>query len=224
VPTGFQRLSFLWLPLLLCTSAYADGGGAEARAHFFNSVLQAPSGDWWNTAIGRKIPGARNIKTVLPGVLYRGGGPGGKVPLSHAALVALCEAGFAKAYYLYATGFPGAKTVKCTGPDGKPNRLSYAQSGFITNPEKYIILRDAYERIQDENAGPIFVHCWNGYHASGEIAAVALMQYCGYSVKQAQDYWMKNQYGAPMCTRIVKYAELPELRITSDLQSVLCPR
>jgi hypothetical protein len=212
------------LSVLLALDANADGGGAEARARFFNDTLQAPTGDWWNRPVKRKLPGVRNVKTVLPGVLYRGGGPGGKVPIAEAGLRQLCEAGFEKTYYLYPTGFTGPRTVTCIGPDGKPNRMDYVRSGFVDNSDKLRILEEVRRRVLDPEAGPIFVHCWNGYHASGEIAAVAYVQFCGYSVKEAQDYWMKNQSSAPMNTRIAKYVETASLRITSDLQSVLCPR
>jgi hypothetical protein len=212
------------LSVVFAFHAAADGGSVEARARFFNETLQAPAGDWWNRPVQRKLPGVRNIKTVLPGVLYRGGGPGGKVPISESGLRKLCEAGFEKTYYLYPTGFNGPRTVNCTGPDGIPNRMEYVRSGFVENSDKLRILEEVRRRVLNPEAGPVFVHCWNGYHASGEIAAVAYVQFCGFTVKEAQAYWMKNQTSAPMNTRIAKYVETVSLRITSDLQSVLCPR
>ncbi len=197
-------------------------GDSEARAKFFNEYFQAPE-DALNRPIGKKIVGVRNVKTVLPGVLYRAGGPGGQRDLTDAGLKALCEAGFAKAFYLYPQGFRGERTISCTGPDGKENSIRYVQEGYLTAAEKQKVLGDIYSRVSDPSAGPALVHCWNGYHASGEIAAVSLVQFCNMPHATAAQYWMRNQNGAKMISRISKFSEFPELRLSSDLQTAVCP-
>lgn len=220
---SFKNIAILGLilasPVLGHASMAAD---SEARAKFFNEYLQAPA-DALNQPIGKKIAGVRNVKTVLPGVLYRAGGPGGQRDLTDAGLKALCEAGFAKAFYLYPYGFRGERTITCTGPDGKANALQYVQEGYLTASEKQKILRDIHARVSDASAGPALVHCWNGYHASGEIAAVSLVQFCNMPTATAARYWMRNQNGAKMISRISKFSDFPELRISSSLQTAVCP-
>jgi hypothetical protein len=149
---------------------------------------------------------------------------GGRMALGDAGLQALCENGFDKALYLYPERYSGPRTVSCTGPDGKPNSLRYELANYFSNSDKRAILADIRARIQDSSRGPLVVHCWNGFHASGEIAAVALMQFCGYGASKAEAYWMRNQKGAKLISRIAKFSEIPDLRITSELESAICPR
>jgi hypothetical protein len=215
--------------ILACTAlAFAslarasDATDAEARARYFDQLLQISKTNPLDREIGKKIAGVRNVKSVLSGVLYRGGGPGGMVPIGSSGLRALCEAGFGKAIYLYTEGFSGARTVSCTGPNGEPNAIRYETADYLS--EKRAILSDVRSRIMDATKGPVLVHCWNGYHASGEIAAVALIQFCGYAAADAKSYWMRNQVGARMISRVSRFREMPDLRVSSALETAICPR
>lgn len=174
------------------------------------------------------LKGVRNVKPVMDGVLYRGGSGGGKTPLSQSALMSLCEAGFSLAIYLYPDGFT-PKTVHCTTTDGKANSLDYVQHGFRPQNERKIVMGEIYDII-DKNKGPAFVHCWNGSHASGEIAAIALMQFCGEDGEQAGNYWAANihdkgnlkNYGSIYRKHIPAFKPFSEFQISSEIKSQIC--
>lgn len=230
----------LAVALLFSSKGYAIEPGATAkRATFFNQFFEAPAGDYLNAKVSRVVPGVRNLKTVLPGTLYRAGGAGGQTEISARGRKALCEAGFERAYYLYPQGFTGRKVVDCAGPKGTPNTFEYVQANFVSIPDKLEILKDVKKHLEDAHAGPVLVHCWNGFHASGEIAAVALMQFCGFTPERAEAYWMKNQVGAKMISRIGNFnrdkklaiskglisSDIDqELAISSELRDVVCPK
>lgn len=146
--------------------------------------------------------GVRNFRVVLHGVYYRGGANNlynrdgtrsNSNPLPTGGLNNLCEEGFKNAVYLYATNYSTApKAVTCKDFSNTPRTLDYLQISGLSksNNEKFIAL--IYKRIKGEIDGPIYGHCWNGWHASGFVAAMALKQFCGYTSQQALDYWIKN--------------------------------
>lgn len=125
----------------------------------------------------------KNFKPVLSGVLYRGGGNGGKAPLSRDSLNGLCESGVASAVYAYRTGWTGETSVSC---GGKSLRYTYAQWDRPAGADA--LLKEVYQSIQ-RGTGSVYVHCWYGVHASGYLAAIALRQFCGLSGEQAVAYW-----------------------------------
>lgn len=160
--------------------------------------------------------GLKNFKTVMSGILYRGGGNGSRVPMSDSSLRQLCEAGFSKAFYLYGKG--SGKTLNCGS-----NTIQYKNVRY-SNPKP--ILEAVYQSIQN-NSGPIYEHCWYGVHASGFIAAVALRQFCGYSAEQAVSYWNDH------VPRSIRYAKIQKmirdfkpsqsLQLSSSQASRYCP-
>ncbi len=173
------------------------------------------------------LEGVRAFKPVLEGTLYRGGGAGGKKPLSSKALQALCEEGFSSAIYLYSTGFKGDETVECKTKSGSNNRLKYTSMSFRS--ERKDILEKVYEVATNSSLGPIFVHCWNGKHAAGEISAIALKQFCDYSSDAAASYWKKNiddnpnDYTSIWKKHIPGFKQIDDLKISSSIQKDLCP-
>ncbi len=72
--------------------------GLELRRIF---LLPDVPANYLDTPTAVKLPKTRAFKTVIPGLLYRGGGAGGRVPLTEEALKGLCEAGFSLAVYGY---------------------------------------------------------------------------------------------------------------------------
>ena len=36
------------------------------------------------------------------------------------------------------------------------------------------------------------MHCWNGLHYARMVSALALRQFCGLTVEQAEAYWRAN--------------------------------
>lgn len=161
--------------------------------------------------------GLREMKPVLDGVLYRGGGPGGKVALAAPQLNALCEAGFTDAGYLYPDNFKGRATTACQG-----GQITYDRYGFLGARGAAAFLQKVHELIK--NGGKIFVHCWNGWHASGEVAAYALVQFCDYTPDQAADYWEANVGDGARISRIRKFVKLPGLEITGSDKARICPK
>jgi protein tyrosine/serine phosphatase len=82
------------------------------------------------------------------------------------------------------------------------------------------ILNKIHETIQDYQHGPIYLHCWNGWHASGYISALALKQFCGTTDEAAVQYWDKNTDGQ---NKIRAFIPRQKFNISSDIQKNICP-
>jgi hypothetical protein len=127
----------------------------------------------------------KNQQTILDGVLTRAG-VSGQTQLSDDQLVSLCESGYSQAFYLYSGAT--AREIACS-----KGTISYRSISWL-NTTPILEAIDAGLR----GGGKVFVHCNNGAHASGFVAAIALRQFCGYSAEQALNYWYKtNTYGNP---------------------------
>ena len=113
---------------MLSLTAHAGAGSNVTRAQVYDRFF-FPSGvpaNYLDTPTAVKLPKTRAFKTVIPGLLYRGGGAGGKVPLTQEALKGLCEAGFSLAVYGYTEGFRGTQQIQCTDSiSGQQNTLTY---------------------------------------------------------------------------------------------------
>lgn len=87
--------------------------------------------------------------------------------------------------------------------------------------------RQIYEAIKSKGS-PVFIHCWNGIHATGAVAATALMQFCGISAQQAVDYWKvgiaKNLQYPKVIKSIMSFKPDPALQLTPEEQSQYCPK
>lgn len=176
-----------------------------------------------------RFHGLRDFRPVLDRVLYRGGGSGGQIQLRTNQLQALCTDGFSGAVYLYPTNFTGPQTLSCGN-----NSIHYVHSGFRAKPAEDT-LRAIHQVIQSQSTaapkGPVFVHCWNGWHASGEISAYALRQFCDMSGNDAAEYWADNvgdkgnlsKYGSIM-NRIRNFQKISGLEITAEEKSRICPK
>ncbi len=180
-----------------------------------------------STISGSKIQyqGLRDFKPVLDGVLYRGGGPGGRVELQDKTqLKALCEQGFENSVYMYPDNFSHNRSVSCS--NGQIN-YSVFGSSILNKKSIYIFLKNLQQTIV-EKRGPTFVHCWNGWHASGEISAYALMQFCGWSGQAAGKYWQANvgdrKPYPSIVSRISRFQSYSDLNISQQDQSRICPQ
>lgn len=164
--------------------------------------------------------GLKNFHEVMPGALYRGGGTGGRQPVSTPTLRSMCDGGIRSAVYLYRTGFNGPQTESCGS-----GQISYKYIQWDRNDRA--ILTELHKMIV-EGRGPMYVHCWYGVHASGYISAVALKQFCGYSDSEALDYW--NSYVAKKIrypkiqNMVVKFQPYPELNISAAQAAKVCPK
>jgi hypothetical protein len=170
---------------------------------------------------GTTYHGIRDYREVMPGVLYRGGANNGRGPLRKEQLEALCEAGFGTAVYLYRTGFAGPSTVQCS-----KGSLRYTTEGW-EGKGRAAVDQQIYDIIQTKDK-PIFIHCWNGIHATGAVAATALMQFCNISPQEAVAYWKvgiapRVQYPS-VIRSIESFQRNPELQLTPEQQKQFCPQ
>lgn len=181
--------------------------------------------------------GVRNFREVLRGVLYRGGANNmfhrdhrrdNMNPLPEDGLLNLCQEGFGYSVYLYTTNYETASPrVDCQGPTGA-HRLKYVQLSPNSQPREILELVQA--AIQDPARGPIYTHCWNGWHASGLISALALRQFCDWSPARALAYWEANVDGVngpeydPVRRRVQSFTPYADLQISAAEQMEICPR
>lgn len=185
--------------------------------------------------------GTRNFRAVLNGVFYRGGANNAyhrtskrnnSNPLPNDGLENLCQEGFTTAIYLYSTNYASAPhTVNCRMNDGSPNQLTYKQVSILSasNSEIRSVLELILEHVRVPARGPVYAHCWNGWHASGITAAYALRQFCGFSGEQAVRYWNENTDGnngssyEGVRSKIRAFRPFPGLELTAAERTVLCP-
>jgi hypothetical protein len=186
--------------------------------------------------------GVRNFRAVLNGVVYRGGANNtynkhqkrpNQNPLPNEGLIHLCEEGFGTAVYLYTTNYKTApKATTCKSVLKQPQTLHYIQeSPHLSNAAARRVLNLIYTRLTSTtDHRPIYMHCWNGWHASGLISAYTLRQFCGYTVDQAVNYWNRNADGNNvgsaydrLRTKIRAFKPDPDMIIDKDLQTKICP-
>lgn len=186
--------------------------------------------------------GVRNFRAVLNGVVYRGGANNeynkyGKRPnhnpLPNQGLKNLCEEGFGTAIYLYSTNYKTAPPVtKCTNTQKEAQTLNYLQlSPHIHPKDAHQILQIIYNKLTtDTDHTPIYLHCWNGWHASGLISAMALRQFCDYTADQAVNYWNLNTDGNykgkahdDFRNKIRAFKPDPTMQISSAVKARVCP-
>lgn len=170
--------------------------------------------------------GIKNYKTVMPGVLYRGGGTGGKEPLSPAALEALCAEGVTSAVYVYKTGWKGNKAVSCQTPSGD-SQIQYDYKQWDSSKDLRATLQKLHQIIVNRS-GAMYVHCWYGVHASGFVAAVALRQFCGLSAEESVAYWDSHVPKSIRYEKVQKairnFQPFSDLQISPQEQARICPR
>jgi len=187
----------------------------------------------------QNLYGVRNFRTVLHGVYYRGGANNtyNKVdgvrnnsnPLPPSGLKNLCEEGFKDAIYLYSTNYASApKQQNCKDYKNVPQAMQYEQITGLSsaNTEKFI--SKVFDVIKRKSEGPIYGHCWNGWHASGYVASAMLKQFCGFTDQQALDYWIKNTDGNSSGydsakKMVVNFKPILKYQITSEEKNLICP-
>jgi len=187
-----------------------------------------------------RLYGTRNLRPILHGVAYRGGANNyfhladkrdNQNPLPLDGITALCREGFSSSVYLYRTNFenyPTADTCDCV--DSAYNTLSYHQLDYYDSSHVYEMVRMTYESAVKDEVGPVYFHCWNGWHASGYVAAVLLKQFCKYSDWDAVNYWDIGTDGSNNSPRyqtqreqIKKFKTYPQFEISDSLRACLCP-
>jgi len=188
-----------------------------------------------------ELYGTRNFRVILKGIAYRGGANNtwhrterrdNQNPLPDDGLQNLCREGFGRSYYLYTTNFETApELTTCESPQSSEHELRYFQVSPNDEEQTYEVLEAIHETITDYRHGPIYLHCWNGWHASGLLAAKILRQFCGLSADEAVVYWDANTDGnntdaryESIRRRIREFIPYPEFAISDEQAALICPR
>jgi hypothetical protein len=192
-----------------------------------------------NRGRGRsELYGTRNFRVVLHGVLYRGGANNKYLqnprknmnPLPSVGLKNLCKEDFSTAIYMYSQNFSRApKEVSCSPRNAAlaSHTLKYKQYSPLS--QEKTILKSIYNRIKGQLDGPIYVHCWNGWHASGLISGIALKQFCDWNSSEVLAYWRKNTDGNSRGHSTVKrklrhFQPYKEYAISKREKALICPQ
>ena len=187
-----------------------------------------------------KLYGTRNLRPILHGIAYRGGGNNyyhktdkrkNQNPLPDDGLINLCKEGFSKSIYLYQRNFDSAySAVNRNCIDGEKNNVEYLQLDYFDNTHVYEMVKMVYESATQESVGPVYLHCWNGWHASGYISAILLKQFCGYTNLQATSYWDIATDGANQSPRyrtirdqINDFVPIEEFKLSDKMGNSICP-
>lgn len=131
----------------------------------------------------------KNPQQVLGALLTRAGVANMK-SLDHSELVELCESGYTEAYFVY----PGANDQRVSCSRGT---IHYRSVSDYRSPETMNVILEAINSGL-QTGSKSFVHCYNGAHASGFVAAVVLRSFCGLSGDQAVNYWDRTLNGYPL--------------------------
>lgn len=185
--------------------------------------------------------GVRNMRVVLNGILYRGGANNvfnvhqkrpNDNPLPNEGLDHLCEEGFSTSVYLYEKNYETApKLTRCTSVFKVSNELDYRQlSPLSSEVDARAVLKIIYDRLMsNSDQSPIYLHCWNGWHASGFISALSLRQFCGLNESQAVSYWDRNTDGyntepkyESIRRKIRNFKPFQEFQISAELKRKIC--
>jgi hypothetical protein len=179
--------------------------------------------------------GTRNMRTILFGVAYRGGANNfyhktnkrnNSNPLPIDGLQHLANEGFSAAIYLYGTNFSSAPKLVIS--DNKKDTLRYYQNSLSDRKQIKRVLLMVKEVIDNPQKGPIYLHCWNGWHQSGYISAMILMQFCGYTNQQAVEYWIANTDGNSkgydkIKNLILEFEPFDDIKVDRELMKSICP-
>lgn len=184
--------------------------------------------------------GTRNMRPILHGVAYRGGGNNyyhktkkrkNSNPLPNDGVRNLCTEGFSNSVYLYRKNWetaPMQDTCNCI--NNTTNVLSYNQFDYFDEKHIYEMLKIVYNSANNDSIGPVYLHCWNGWHASGFISAIVLKQFCGMSDLEAVSYWDLGTDGANTSPRYNKIREqirnfkpYSEFLIYDSIKNNICP-
>ena len=136
----------------------------------------------------------------------------------------LLSNGFSYSIYLYPENFDTSPSFI---EDEQNNIMNYYQIRGDTLPELDSILNIVYNSIIYDR-GPVYLHCWNGWHQSGYISAILLKQFCDFNSKMSISYW---ETCADSWTlgydkvrdRINNFKKIEKYRIPQSLSKEICP-
>ncbi len=218
-----HRLLIRWLAVAFLLALTAPN--AEGRADDLTLRDGGPSA----TALlePTDFAGLAFFRPVLTGVLYRAGFKGGDKEhdgLSQAQRAALCAAGFSAARYIDFGSRTQFGVSSCA-----EGELDY-EAG--RSDSAAAVLAAVYDVIRTPGKGPVLLHCMWGVHASGAVAAMALVQFCGWSEVAAKAYWNAARNGAGcgggcdawIDEKFSHFSANPALVLTAAERSAICPQ
>jgi outer membrane protein OmpA-like peptidoglycan-associated protein len=184
--------------------------------------------------------GTRNMRPILHGVAYRGGANNyyhktdkrsNSNPLPDDGIKNLCKEGFSHSVYLYRKNWGSATvldTCECVNDDR--NVMQYDQFDYFDDKHVHDMLEIVYNSAKNDNIGPVYLHCWNGWHASGFISAIILKQFCGTTDLDAVTYWDLGTDGAnssprynKIRDRIKNFKPYSKFMLYDSVQNKICP-
>jgi len=216
------------------------GGDLYRKRYNLKSALQKLVDNRGNDF--EPLYGVRNFRAVLNGVYYRSGANNAyhrkhkrenSNPMPIDGLENLCREGFSRVVYLYSTNYNRApRNISCQAFKGQNNELAYEQISGLSGRERdiHLLIAEIFEHISSPHLGPILDHCWNGWHASGFVAAVALRQFCRFDATSAVRYWDAGTDGNNKAKAFEKVREMirrfkpyPEFMLSDEERMKLCP-
>ncbi|MCL5991774.1 MAG: tyrosine-protein phosphatase [Bacteroidetes bacterium] len=237
------KISFYIILLFFSSPAFASDGikfnNVEDKIEYYKNRYGAKClNDKITDNFGNgyeALYGTRNMRTILYGIAYRGGANNfyhksckrdNHNPLPEDGLINLAQEGFSTAVYLYSINYDSSKheVVNIQTKD----TLKYLNLTGSKRKTLRKVLELVADVINNPDKGPIYFHCWNGWHQSGLISAVILMQFCGYSNEKALDYWLENTDGVNkgyenVKSQIKNFNPFDDLKIDNKTQSMICP-
>lgn len=228
---------FTMLLLSSTLSLFAQNKSLSEQVKYYSDRYKVNCADEKITDnFGKGFPalyGTRNMRPILHGVAYRGGANNfyhetakrdNHNPLPSDGMLNLCMEGFSDAVYLYGTNF--STSEKKVDKDGK--HLDYHQISGNSRSEIKQIIEMVYKVISREIKGPIYFHCWNGWHQSGYVSSAILKQFCGYSDSEAVAYWIQNTDGVQkgydaVKTKVKDFQPFEEFKIPKEISDEICP-
>jgi hypothetical protein len=241
----FSKLKFVFSVFLLSLFALSANpnmafgeDGLFAKADYYknrygvNNIFDRITDNFGNGF--DKLYGTRNLRTILYGIAYRGGANNAyhkdgkrdnQNPLPIDGLENLAAEGFSNAIYLYKKNFDDVPKTIEKKKDG--NQLKYLQNSLSNDKQVREMLELVYNNIKDYK-GPIYLHCWNGWHQSGYAAALVLRQFCGLSPEKAAIYWTSCAEGdlskyQHIVKSIKEFKPIEEFKISKEEQDKICP-
>ncbi len=230
---------FLFSAIYLFPSEKLHFASVFEKVHYYKELFKIKCADEKitdNRGNGNEsLYGTRNMRVILHGIAYRGGANnayhrknkrGNQNPLQEDGLKNLCNNHFSKAIYLYRKNFDRAE--KIITKETNNNILEYHQISGNSNEELRKIMQEVFDVIMRPELGPIYLHCWNGWHQSGYIASAILMQFCDISNEDALQYWTKNTDGNhngydKIKKQIQNFKKFDEFYIDDDIEKAICP-
>lgn len=224
--------------LLLVWNIFQASAGENRLNHYksrykvscLNEKITDNSGNGFD-----ELYGTRNMRTILYGIAYRGGANNhfhktdkrhNHNPLPVDGLQHLANEGFSQAIYLYGTNFSTAPKQAIS--ENKKDTLKYSQISGNSQKEIREILERVHKIIMNPDLGPIYLHCWNGWHQSGYVSSAILKQFCGFSDEKAMQYWMENTDGVNkgyenVKKKVLDFKPFEDLKIPMAIQKEICP-